>query len=197
MREVKKIPKIDEISAKIAKNNLPIYRRVKEIENKKKLNKQKIKDFIIRENEITETSFINRCLKNTYDDLTFRNWYLSNENWYLKKILKNEKMKNKINQEKIEEESFTFKPVINKNSEKIFYKSYIYSKYPVIDRLLKAFETKQESINKIKNKESFNFIPNVNKQYTIRENYYEFMKEDQAELFNELKEKLENEEKEL
>ncbi len=106
-------------------------------------------------------------------------------------------MKNKINQEKIEEESFTFKPVINKNSEKIFYKSYIYSKYPVIDRLLKAVETKQESINKIKNKESFNFIPNVNKQYTIRENYYEFMKENQAELFNELKEKLENEEKEL
>ena len=43
-----------------------------------------------------------------------------------------------------------------------------------------------------KEKSALSFIPKINKEYQIRNQYYDFMEEDQAELFHELKEKLEN-----
>jgi hypothetical protein len=197
MSEIQKKPKINENSKKLSKNNLPIYKRLKEIEIKKKINEQKIKEFIISENEITQTNINDKCQKTTFDELSFRNWYLLNENWNRRKNLKIEKLKNIINQENLEDESFTFKPAINKNSEKIFYNNYIYSQYPVIERMSKAKEHKEASIKKIQDEELLSFRPDVNKDYQIRNKYYEFMGEDQVEIYNDLKEKIKNEEKKI
>ena len=197
MSEVRDIPKINDISKKISKNNLPIYKRLNEIENKKKINAQKIKELIINETEITVDTINDKCSKNVFDLKNFNDWYLSNENWYHKKNLKIEKIKNIINQEKAENEDYNFKPTIDKNSEKIFYNHYIYNKYSVIDRLNKAKETKESSIKKIKEEELLSFKPEINDNYQIRNKYYEFMEEDQAEIYNELKEKIKNEEKKL
>ena len=182
MSEVRDIPKINDISKKISKNNLPIYKRLNEIENKKKINAQKIKELIINETEITVDTINDKCSKNVFDLKNFNDWYLSNENWYHKKNLKIEKIKNIINQEKAENEDYNFKPTIDKNSEKIFYNYYIYNKYSVIDRLNKAKETKESSIKKIKEEELLSFKPEINDNYQIRNKYYEFMEEDQAEI---------------
>ena len=196
MMEVQQIPKINDISRKITKNNLPIYKRLSDIEMKKKLNTEKIKNLIIKEKEINEITINDKCAKNNFDKKNFNKWILSNENWNLQKNLKMEKMKNIINQERIKTENFNFKPKINKNSEKIFYNNNN-SKYPVIERLYKAKEEKDSLIKKKEDEELLSFRPEINKDYQIRNQYYEFMEEDQAEIYNELKEKIENEEKKI
>jgi hypothetical protein len=50
-------------------------------------------------------------------------------------------------------------------------------------------------IKKIEEEEMLSFRPDINKNYQIRNEYYEFMEDDQAEIYNELKEKIEKEEK--
>ena len=196
MMEVQQIPKINDISRKITKNNLPIYKRLGDIEMKRKLNAEKIKNLIIKEKEINENTINDKCAKNNFHKKNFNKWLLSNENWKIQKNLKMEKMKNLINQEKIESEKFIFKPKIDKNSEKIF-NSNNNSKYPVVERLYKAKEEKDSLIKKKEDEELLSFRPEINKDYQIRNQYYEFMEEDQAEIYNELKEKIENEEKKL
>jgi len=197
MSEMQGVPKINDNSKKIAKNNIPIYKRVNEIENIKKVNTEKIKELIIKEKDITANTINDKCAKNIFDKDNFNKWLLLNENWNLKKNIKMEKLKNTINQEKMESEDFQFKPQINKNSEKIFYNNYIYSQYPVIERMSKAKEHKEASIKKIQDEELLSFRPDVNKDYQIRNKYYEFMGEDQVEIYNDLKEKIKNEEKKI
>ena len=94
-------------------------------------------------------------------------------------------------------EKYDFKPKIDKNSEKIFYNTHKLSKSPVIERLLKAKDHKDSIIKKIEEEEMLSFIPDINKDYEIKNEYYDFMDDDQAEIFNELKEKIENEEKKI
>ena len=197
MSEMQGVPKINDNSKKIAKNNIPIYKRVNEIENIKKVNTEKIKELIIKEKDITANTINDKCAKNIFDKDNFNKWLLLNENWNLKKNIKMEKLKNNNNQEKMESEDFQFKPQINKNSEKIFYNYYIYSQYPVIERMSKAKEHKEASIKKIQDEELLSFRPDVNKDYQIRNKYYEFMGEDQVEIYNDLKEKIKNEEKKI
>ena len=108
-----------------------------------------------------------------------------------------EKIKNLINREKEETEIFEFKPKINKNSEKIFYNKHMRTKYPVEERLINGKEAKESSIKKIEEEQLLSFIPVINKDYEIRNKYYEFMEEDQAEIYNELKEKIDNERKKI
>ena len=108
MMEVQQIPKINDISRKITKNNLPIYKRLGDIEMKRKLNAEKIKNLIIKEKEINENTINDKCAKNNFHKKNFNKWLLSNENWKIQKNLKMEKMKNLINQEKIESEKFIF-----------------------------------------------------------------------------------------
>ena len=198
MAEIRGVPKINEFSKKITKNNIPIYKRLNEIEKKKKLNREKIENIIISENEITENTINDKCAKNIFDEKNFNKWLLSNETWKLKKNLKLEKIKNIINKDKMEMEKFDFKPKIDKNSEKIFYNTNKLSKSPVIERLLKAKDHKDSIIKKIEEEEEMlSFIPDINKDYEIKNEYYDFMDDDQAEIFNELKEKIENEEKKI
>ena len=197
MAEIRGVPKINEFSKKITKNNIPIYKRLNEIEKKKKLNREKIENIIISENEITENTINDKCAKNIFDEKNFNKWLLSNETWKLKKNLKLEKIKNIINKDKMEMEKYDFKPKIDKNSEKIFYNTHKLSKSPVIERLLKAKDHKDSIIKKIEEEEMLSFIPDINKDYEIKNEYYDFMDDDQAEIFNELKEKIENEEKKI
>ena len=44
-------------------------------------------------------------------------------------------------------------------------------------------------------KRNLSFIPEINKEYKIINQYYNFMEEDQAELYNELKDQVEKSEK--
>ena len=108
-----------------------------------------------------------------------------------------EKIKNIINQEKIESENYDFKPKINKNSGKIFNNKYINSKCKAFQRLCNPKVLKQSFVKKIEEEELLSFRPEINKDYQIRNKYYEFMEEDQAEIYNELKEKIENKRKNL
>ena len=196
MLEVRKIPLINELSRKISQNNLPKYRRHNDMKNRKNMRTDRIKEIIITEKEITENTINDRrCDKNNFNKQNFNKWFLSNESWILKKNSKIEKIKNSIDQEISEVEDYTFKPSIDKNSEKIFYQNCLYSKYPVVERLLLSKES-SKSLNKNKYEESLpTFVPEINKNYLIRNNYYEFMGENQAEIFKELKEIINNKEK--
>ena len=104
-----------------------------------------------------------------------------------------EKIKDKLNKEEFNNESFTFKPKIDDKSERIFNKNKILSKSPVVERLFNRSKTK--IFKKEESKKNRKFIPNINKEYQISREYFNFMEEDQAELYNKLKEKIEKEEK--
>ena len=195
MLEVRKMPMINELSRKISKNNLPIYRRNNEMKNRKNNRTDKIKEIIITEKEITENTINDRRFaKNNFNKKNFDRWLMSNQSWIMKKNSKIEKIKNSIDEEISEVEDYTFKPNIDKNSEKIFYQNCLYSKYPVVERLLLPKES--SSLNKSKYEEILpTFVPEINRNYHIRDNYYEFMGENQAEIFKELKEIINNKEK--
>ena len=187
-------PKIDSKSKRIAKYNLPIYERLDYIEMKKQSDIQKIKNLIIKENEINETTINNKCEKN-FDKKKFDKWLSSNDKWNKQKNNKVKKIKEMLNQQKLKDENFNFKPIIDKNSQKIFNKNKKLSKSPVIDRLCKKNNSKELLIKEEEIKKNLSFIPEINKEYKISNQYYNFMEEDQAELYNELKEQVEKSEK--
>ena len=100
-----------------------------------------------------------------------------------------------LNQQKLKDENFNFKPTIDKNSKKIFNKNKKLSKSPVIERLCKKNNSKELLLKEEEIKKNLSFIPEINKEYKISNQYYNFMEEDQAELYNELKEQVEKSEK--
>ena len=69
------------------------------------------------------------------------------------------------------------------------------SKSPVVDRLFKKNNNKELILEKEQSKKIRKFLPEINKEYKISKSYYNFMEEDQAELYNELREKIKKEEK--
>ena len=190
--EIQSTPRINNKSKRITKNNLPIYERLEEIEKKKKLSIQKIKDLIIKEDEINEITINQKCEK-SFDKNIFDKWLILNNDWKKKKNGKIEKIRNNLNKQKENEENFIFKPIIDKYSQKLFNQNQKISKTPVIERLCKKNEHKEAFIKKEEEERSLSFIPEINKEYQIRNQYYDFMDEDQAELYYELKERLENE----
>ena len=193
--EIQNIPIINDKSKKITKNNLPIYERLKFIERKRQLDIKKIKDLIIKENEINETTINNKCNK-IFNKNNFDKWLLSNKKWNKQKNDKIEKIKDILNKQKLSDENFNFIPTINKNSERLFKNNEKLSKSPVVDRLFKI-NNRDLFIQKEEAKKNLSFIPEINKDYQIKDQYYNFMEEDQAEIFNELKEEVEKSEKRL
>ena len=193
--EIQNIPIINDKSKKITKNNLPIYERLKFIERKRQSDIKKIKDLIIKENEINETTINNKCNK-IFNKNNFDKWLLSNKKWNKQKNDKIEKIKDILNKQKLSDENFNFIPTINKNSERLFKNNEKLSKSPVIDRLFKI-NNRDLFIQKEEAKKNLSFIPEINKDYQIKDQYYNFMEEDQAEIFNELKEEVEKSEKRL
>ena len=193
--EIQNTPIINDKSKKITKNNLPIYERLKFIERKKQSDIKKIKDLIIKENEINETTINNKCDK-IFNKNNFDKWLLSNKKWNKQKNDKIEKIKDILNKQKLSDENFNFIPTINKNSERLFKNNEKLSKSPVVDRLFKI-NNRDLFIQKEEAKKNLSFIPEINKDYQIKDQYYNFMEEDQAEIFNELKEEVEKSEKRL
>ena len=163
---------------------------------KKQSGIQKIKNLIIKENEINETTINQKCEK-YFDKNKFDKWLSSNDKWNKQKNYKVNKIKEKLNQQKLKDENFKFKPTIDKNSEKLFNKNKKLSKSPVIDRLFQKNNNKELLIKKEEMKRNLSFIPEINKEYKIRNQYYNFMEEDQAELYNELKDQVEKSEKKI
>ena len=106
-----------------------------------------------------------------------------------------EKIKDILNQQKLKEENFKFKPTINKNSEKLFNKNKKLCKSTVVERLFPKNNNQESLIEKGEAKKNLSFIPEINKEYKINNHYYDFMEEDQVELYNELKEEVEKKEK--
>ena len=134
--EMSNAPKINEKSKKLTKNNIPIYERLDDIEKKKQYDIQRIKDLIIRENDIDENTINQKSGKN-FDKKHFNKWLRFNNAWIKQKKNKMEKIKDKLNKEELNNESFTFKPKIDIKSEKIFNKNKKLSKSPVVERLFK------------------------------------------------------------
>ena len=106
---------------------------------------------------------------------------------YLKNELEEEK---KLN-EKLEEKEFTFNPKINKNSIKIINKKrmsvdIICENPSAGERLYKDHERKERELD-LKRKFSLpTFCPKINKKYVIGNTYYNYMKENQREIFENL-----------
>ena len=190
--ELTNIPKINKKSKILSKNNLPIYERLNDIEKKKQSDIQRIKDIIIKENDIDE-NVINHG-KN-FDKKKFDKWLKLNNDWNQNKKNKMEQIKNMLNKEELNNENFTFIPKIDNKSEKIFNQNKKLSKSPVVDRLFKKNNNKELILEKEQSKKIRKFLPEINKEYKISKSYYNFMEEDQAELYNELREKIKKEEK--
>ena len=128
----------------------------------------------------------NNNQKNKFNEEDFQNWLISNEKWKLKKLNKLNNIMNEVKKEQeINEESFEFKPKINKNSEKLFKANYILASIPTSERLCYGTETKEDYSRRIQNEEKLDFIPEINKDYPISEKYYDFMKQDQFQIYYE------------
>ena len=177
-------PKINKKSEKLTKNKMPIYKRLKEIEIKKNIKMEKIRENI-EKNEKNKNMEINTI--NKFNEEEFKNWLISNENWTVKKNIKLNNIKNEVmkEQEFNEEGPFKFKPTINKNSEKLFKSNYILSNIPTSERLCYGTETKEDYSKRIQMEEKMDFIPEINKNYPISDKYYDFMKEDQFQIYYE------------
>ena len=181
-------PKINKKSEKLTKNKMPIYKRLKQIEIEKNIKMEKIKENIDKDEKNKNLDIIqNFNQKNKFNEEDFKNWLISNENWKVKKINKLNNLKNEVKKEQEfnEEGPFQFIPKINKNSEKLFKSNYILASVPASERLCYGTETKEDYSKRIQNKEKLDFIPEINKNFPISEKYYDFMKEDQFQIYYE------------
>ena len=192
LSEIQQKPKINKISKLMTKNKTPIYKRLKEIETQRNINKNKIIENIKKENKKSNLTYNNNFY---YDDLkkfnenNFNQWLKSNENWNAKKNnkisnLQKEKYKNECKKNKKE---LLFKPKISKNSENICRYNLDILSVPVSERLFMDMKNREEDIHcsRIMEEENYNFIPQVNSNYPISDKYYEFMDYNQEELYQE------------
>ena len=184
-------PKINKKSEILSKNKMPIYKRLKQIEIEKNIKMEKIKENISKDDKNKNINLINDNInnnqKNKFNEEDFKNWLISNENWNAKKINKLNNIKNEVKKEQefTEEGACKFKPKINKNSEKLFKSNYILASIPASERLCYGTETKEDFSKRIQNEEKLDFIPEINKNYPISDKYYDFMKQDQFQIYYE------------
>ena len=184
-------PKINKKSEILSKNKMPIYKRLKQIEIEKNIKMEKIKENISKDEKNKNINLnndnTNIIQKNKFNEEDFKNWLISNENWNAKKINKLNNIKNEVKKEQefTEEGAFQFKPRINKNSEKLFKSNYILASIPACERLCYGTETKEDFSKRIQNEEKLDFIPEINKNYPISNKYYDFMKQDQFQIYYE------------
>ena len=184
-------PKINKKSEILSKNKMPIYKRLKQIEIEKNIKMEKIKENISKDEKNKNINLnndnTNIIQKNKFNEEDFKNWLISNENWNAKKINKLNNIKNEVKKEQefTEEGAFQFKPRINKNSEKLFKSNYILASIPACERLCYGTEAKEDFSKRIQNEEKLDFIPEINKNYPISDKYYDFMKQDQFQIYYE------------
>ena len=192
-------PKINTKSEKLAKNKIPIYKRLKQIEIEKNIKMEKIKENINKSEKnknfnLNQDYNYQNNVKNKFNEEDFKNWLISNENWNVKKNIKLNNIKEEVKKEQEfhEEGPFQFKPKINKNSEKLFKSNYILSSIPASERLCYGTESKEDFSKRILKEEKRDFIPEINKNYPISDKYYDFMKQDQFQIYCENMQKNKN-----
>ena len=171
---------------------MPIYKRLKEIEIEKNIKMEKIKQNInLNENNVNHNNI-------KFNEKEFNNWLISNDNWNTKKIMKLNNKKNEVmkEQEINDEIKYQFKPKINKNSEKIFKSNYDLASIPISERLCYGTENKEDYSKRIQKEQKINFIPEINKDFPISEKYYDFMKQDQFQIYYQNMKKNKNKKKE-
>ena len=180
-------PKINKKSEILTKNKMPIYKRLKQIEIEKNIKMEKIKENIDKKEKNKNINNENINQKNKFNEEDFKNWLKSNDNWNIKKTMKLNNIKDEVKKEQEfnEEGPFQFKPKINKNSEKLFKSNYILSSIPASERLCYGTESKEDYSKRIQKEEKMDFIPEINKNYPISEKYYDFMKQDQFQIYYE------------
>ena len=115
-----------------------------------------------------------------YED--FDEWVQKNERWDYERKVKLQHLKEEIKEFETEADELKFKPEINKKSELI-----VKSKGKPLSVRLSYIEETREDFAKRKMEEMLpSFKPKINKNYHIGKNYYDFMNEDQVEIYNSL-----------
>ena len=114
----------------------------------------------------------------------FDKWIERNEKWNYERKVKIEHLKNAIQLLEDDSEELTFSPVINKNSKCIVEEK---GQIPLNERIEGIIETKNSYVRKKQQEILPSFTPRINTSYKISEEYYDFMKDDQEEIYNSLR----------
>ena len=114
----------------------------------------------------------------------FDKWIEKNEKWNHERKVKIEHLKNAIQILEDDSEDLTFRPVINKNSKCIVEEK---GQIPINERIEGIIETKNSYVRRKQQEILPTFTPHINTSYKISEEYYDFMKDDQEEIYNSLR----------
>ena len=179
MKEIKPKPTIDPMSKVISKRTPPLIKRLDKIEEKTKEKLRKI------QLEVMEEEMSNYCpemyINNKIKYNTFEEWISQNEKWNNEKREKLERLKEEIKEFEGDNE-LKFRPSINKKSEMI-----VQSKgMTLLERLSCVGESREEYAKRKIEENLPTFTPQINKKYKIRDTYYDFMNENQEEIYNSL-----------
>lgn len=184
LSEMKNKPTINKTSIKMSKNNIPIYKRLNEINEHYKENINKIREEMNFEKEMREIEKYDNIYKNNdkYNEpLNFNKWINKNNEWENQRKMKLELLKDEIEEFEGDDE-LKFKPEINKNSERIVRsKGEDFSK-----RIFVSRDNKNSFVQKHLKDNKPTFTPKINKKFKIRNDYYNFMNENQVEIYYQL-----------
>ena len=184
LSEMKNKPTINKTSIKMSKNNIPIYKRLNEINEHYKENLNKIREEMNFEKEMREIEKYDNIYKNNdkYNEpLNFNKWINKNNEWENQRKMKLELLKDEIEEFEGDDE-LKFKPEINKNSERIVRsKGEDFSK-----RIFVSRDNKNSFVQKHLKDNKPTFTPKINKKFKIRNDYYNFMNENQVEIYYQL-----------
>ena len=179
LSEMKKKPTINKTSIKMSKNNIPIYKRLNQINEHYQENLNKIREEMDFEREIKDMD--NYRFNEKYTKQDFKNWINRNNQWEKQRKIKLEQLKDEIEEFEADDE-LKFKPEINKKSEKIVRnRGEDFTK-----RIYISSNNKNNFVQKKLKESQPTFTPQINKNYKIRDKYYDFMNTNQFEIYNQL-----------
>ena len=179
LREMKKKPTINKTSIKMSKNNIPIYKRLNQINEHYQENLNKIREEMDFEREIKDME--NYRFNEKYTKQDFQNWINRNNQWEKQRKIRLEQLKDEIEEFEADDE-LKFKPEINKKSEKIVRnRGEDFTK-----RIYISSNNKNNFVQKKLKESQPTFTPQINKNYKIRDKYYDFMNTNQFEIYNQL-----------
>ena len=190
--------KLDEIRKRNNEEEMKHLQQKPIINNKsKQICKKKGKTFLERLNEEQNKKLINQQHKlinnNNKPPLPkkqirskeeFDKWIERNEKWNHERKVKIEHLKNAIQILEDDSEDLTFCPAINKNSKCIVEEK---GQIPINERIEGIIETKNSYVKRKQQEILPSFTPRINTSYKISEEYYDFMKDDQEEIYNSLR----------
>ena len=179
LSKMKKKPTINKTSIKMSKNNIPIYKRLNQINEHFQENLNKIREEMDFEREIKDMESYRLNEKYTKQD--FQNWINRNNQWEKQRKIRLEQLKDEIEEFEADDE-LKFKPEINKKSEKIVRNR----GEDFTQRIYNSNNNKNNFIQNQLKQSQPTFTPQINKNYKIRDKYYDFMNTNQFEMYNQL-----------